>query len=177
MRKARVLSWRTCPQCMSRATKIFSTRTGRLRCQLCEWEYDPPEKKEEERPAMTEADELVKLADKVRDWMPSQRNLLTFVAHERRLIETALRRLAEAGTRKAAPVAWVIPGDDKARDNGAIDAMAWREGEFTKPLYAAPPAPSVDYEHGKLYVFDGPTQTFHPYVDHGGTTAGEETKP
>lgn len=38
------------------------------------------------------------------------------------------------------PVAWVIPGDDNARDNGAIDAMAWEEGEFTKPLYAAQPA-------------------------------------
>lgn len=106
---------------------------------------------------MTEADELVKLADKVRDWMPSQRNLLTFIAHERRLIETALRHLAEAGT-QTEPVAWVIPGDDNARDNGAIDAMAWREGEFTKPLYDAPPAigptrtaPSAGWtsDHGK----------------------------
>lgn len=38
------------------------------------------------------------------------------------------------------PVAWVIPGADTARDNGAIDAMAWSEGEFTRPLYATPPA-------------------------------------
>ena len=49
MRKTRVLSWRTCPRCMSRATKIFSISTGRLRCQLCDCEYDPPEKKEEKR--------------------------------------------------------------------------------------------------------------------------------
>lgn len=34
------------------------------------------------------------------------------------------------------PVAWVIPGDDNARENGFIDAMAWQEGEFTRPLYA-----------------------------------------
>ncbi|PDT86529.1 hypothetical protein [Sinorhizobium sp. BJ1] len=35
-------------------------------------------------------------------------------------------------------VAWVIPGDDNARDDGWLDAMAWREGEFTRPLYAHP---------------------------------------
>lgn len=34
------------------------------------------------------------------------------------------------------PVAWVIPGRDNARADGFIDAMAWEEGEFTKPLYA-----------------------------------------
>jgi hypothetical protein len=37
------------------------------------------------------------------------------------------------------PVAWVIPGDDNARFDGWLDAKAWREGEFTRPLYAAPP--------------------------------------
>lgn len=37
------------------------------------------------------------------------------------------------------PVAWVIPGDDTARGDGSIDAMAWAEGEFTRPLYAGPP--------------------------------------
>jgi hypothetical protein len=36
------------------------------------------------------------------------------------------------------PYCWVIPGDDNARDNGAIDAMAWQEGEFSKPLYTKP---------------------------------------
>lgn len=36
------------------------------------------------------------------------------------------------------PVAWVIPGDDSAREDGSIDAMAWQEGEFSKPLYAGP---------------------------------------
>jgi len=44
--------------------------------------------------------------------------------------------------KRGEPVAWVIPGDDNARDNGFLDAMAWQEGEFSKPLYAAPPAPA-----------------------------------
>jgi hypothetical protein len=35
------------------------------------------------------------------------------------------------------PVAWIIPGDDGARDTGFIDAKIWSEGEFTKPLYDA----------------------------------------
>ena len=38
------------------------------------------------------------------------------------------------------PYAWVVPGDDQSRPSGSIDAMAWREGEFTKPLYAQPQA-------------------------------------
>lgn len=33
------------------------------------------------------------------------------------------------------PVAWVIPGNDQARADGSIDAMAWEQGEFTRPLY------------------------------------------
>jgi hypothetical protein len=36
------------------------------------------------------------------------------------------------------PVAWVIPGDDNGNMHGFIDAMAWEEGEFTRPLYASP---------------------------------------
>jgi hypothetical protein len=31
--------------------------------------------------------------------------------------------------------AWVIPGDDNANDRGYLDAMAFEEGEFTKPLF------------------------------------------
>jgi hypothetical protein len=38
----------------------------------------------------------------------------------------------------AEPVAWVIPGNDNAQDNGFLDAMAFRSGEFTRPLYAHP---------------------------------------
>ncbi len=41
------------------------------------------------------------------------------------------------------PVAWVIPGNDNASAKGFIDAMAWQEGEFSRPLYAAPPAPAA----------------------------------
>ena len=33
------------------------------------------------------------------------------------------------------PVAWVLPGDDKERDGGWLDARIDDEGEFTKPLY------------------------------------------
>ncbi len=44
------------------------------------------------------------------------------------------------------PVAWVIPGDGHARDGGWLDAMAWSEGEFTKPLYAHPPAEAATDE-------------------------------
>jgi hypothetical protein len=36
-------SWRVCPACYGRATKIFSLNTGRLQCQQCDHEYDPPE--------------------------------------------------------------------------------------------------------------------------------------
>ncbi len=38
------LSWRTCPKCKGRATKIFHLSTGKLECQQCGNEYDPPEK-------------------------------------------------------------------------------------------------------------------------------------
>jgi hypothetical protein len=36
----RKLSWRTCPKCKSRATKIFSINSGKLKCQLCDFEYE-----------------------------------------------------------------------------------------------------------------------------------------
>lgn len=37
--------------------------------------------------------------------------------------------------REREPVAWVIPGDDNADARGFLDAMAWQEGEFSRPLY------------------------------------------
>lgn len=53
-----------------------------------------------------------------------------------------------ASTAPVEPYAWVIPGDDQSRPSGSIDAMAWREGEFTKPLYAQPsPAPVETAKH------------------------------
>lgn len=56
------------------------------------------------------------------------------------------------------PYAWVIPGDDNAKDNGYLDAMAWREGEFTKPLYDRQPAPVPpspgEGEAGELEWYD-----------------------
>lgn len=49
---------------------------------------------------------------------------------------------------QAVPVVWVVPGDDNAMDNGIIYAMAWQEGEFSRPLYAHPPAPAA--ENGRV---------------------------
>lgn len=45
--------------------------------------------------------------------------------------------LAQFGILSQEPVVWVVPGSDNARDDGSIDAMAWKQGEFTRPLYAA----------------------------------------
>lgn len=42
-----------------------------------------------------------------------------------------------------APVAWVIPGNDNGDMLGFISAMAWREGEFTRPLFARPQSAAV----------------------------------
>jgi len=41
-RKKKPLSWRTCPACKSRATKLYSMNTGKYRCQLCGTEYEYP---------------------------------------------------------------------------------------------------------------------------------------
>jgi hypothetical protein len=46
------------------------------------------------------------------------------------------RFFSEADALLNKPVAWVIPGDNNAREDGSIDAMAWEAGEFTRPLYA-----------------------------------------
>lgn len=46
----------------------------------------------------------------------------------------------------AEPVAWVIPGDDNAKCNGFLDAMAHEEGEFSQPLYAHPPTDAAEIE-------------------------------
>ena len=45
---------------------------------------------------------------------------------------------------EAEPVAWVIPGQDTARDDGFLNARMDRDGEFTRPLYAHPPATGSD---------------------------------
>lgn len=44
------------------------------------------------------------------------------------------------------PVAWIIPGDDNAYSNGAIDARISQEGEFTRPLYARPAEPPAAWQ-------------------------------
>lgn len=65
---------------------------------------------------------------------------------------------AQAAQRSSAapvePYAWVIPGDDQSRPSGSIDAMAWREGEFTKPLYAQMPAAGMSRDDAESLVFD-----------------------
>lgn len=43
MKPKRWRSWRVCPNCGSRATKIFNlSGTGSLQCQICNHKYDPP---------------------------------------------------------------------------------------------------------------------------------------
>jgi hypothetical protein len=53
-----------------------------------------------------------------------------------------------------APYCWVLPGDDTANADGWIDARVSQEGEFTKPLYEAPPAPA-QVEAASLPAPDG----------------------
>ena len=36
-------SWRVCPNCAGRQTKLFSLNSGKYQCQICDHEYDPPE--------------------------------------------------------------------------------------------------------------------------------------
>jgi hypothetical protein len=48
------------------------------------------------------------------------------------------------------PFAWVLPGDDTARDDGFIDAMVIEQGEFTKPLYTASAFETLAAENAKL---------------------------
>jgi len=38
----KVSSWRTCPNCGSRATKILSANTGLFTCQICDHTYEAP---------------------------------------------------------------------------------------------------------------------------------------
>lgn len=48
-------------------------------------------------------------------------------------------RLRELEAGAGEPVAWILPGDDNESANGFIDARVNSEGEFTRPLYTAPP--------------------------------------
>lgn len=38
----KVKSVRVCPNCGSRATKIFNINSGKYLCQICEHQYDAP---------------------------------------------------------------------------------------------------------------------------------------
>lgn len=38
-------SWRVCPECGSRASKMFNLNSGKYLCQICDHEYDPPQNK------------------------------------------------------------------------------------------------------------------------------------
>ncbi len=35
-------SWRTCPHCYGRATKLINLQGGYIICQQCDHEYEPP---------------------------------------------------------------------------------------------------------------------------------------
>jgi hypothetical protein len=48
------------------------------------------------------------------------------------------------------PFAWVLPGDDTARDDGFIDAMVIQQGEFSKPLYTAAALEALAAENAEL---------------------------
>ena len=51
--------------------------------------------------------------------------------------------------RQGEPVAWVV--DLEANMNGFIDCMAYKEGEFTKPLYTTPQTkPTITKLDGKV---------------------------
>ena len=63
------------------------------------------------------------------------------------------RRILSVMEREGEAVAWVIPGDDNARDGGFIDAKCYRDGEFTQPLYASPSPEAPSYTSDR--VFDG----------------------
>jgi ribosomal protein L37AE/L43A len=41
-------TWRICPKCRGRATKMFSLDTGVFHCQQCEHEYEWPKPDKEE---------------------------------------------------------------------------------------------------------------------------------
>lgn len=78
-------------------------------------------------------DALREAADEI-ERMRSEQCHIDYLAH---------RLMQQIHGRVVHPVAWVIPGDDDARSDGFIDAMAWSEGEFTQPLYLIPPAAEV----------------------------------
>lgn len=40
----KVTSWRVCPECGSRATKLLSLNSGKFKCQDCDNEYEGPSK-------------------------------------------------------------------------------------------------------------------------------------
>lgn len=40
--KTRVPSWRVCPECKGRATRLFDLNSGKYECQQCGHKYDPP---------------------------------------------------------------------------------------------------------------------------------------
>lgn len=45
----KVSTWRTCPNCGSKATKIMSVNTGLFTCQICDHSYDAPKGKPRKR--------------------------------------------------------------------------------------------------------------------------------
>lgn len=50
MKPKKVTSWRVCPECGSRATKLLSLNTGLYTCQVCNHQYPHPKDKEEAKP-------------------------------------------------------------------------------------------------------------------------------
>jgi hypothetical protein len=62
------------------------------------------------------------------------------------LAQSLMPFLQRVRTGEAVPFAYVIPGDGNANDYGWIDCRVTREGEFTQPVYLAPPSPPSSRE-------------------------------
>lgn len=82
------------------------------------------------------------------------------------VLDASPERVEESADVRQVPVAWVLPGDDHERDGGWIDARINREGEFTKPLYAAP-EPAVNEPEQTIPAWINEALDFEPSKQFG----------
>lgn len=86
-------------------------------------------------------------------------------------------RFLAAIAEKSEPVAWITGGD--CYENGHIDAVAWRTGEFTIPLFTHPaiePAPQP-HGHYKDQLIDELDNRTAPQEQKPQTTISESASP
>lgn len=77
-------------------------------------------------------------------------NAAYIVAAQPSIVLELIERVRAAEAKVAEPVAWILPGDDTAHDDGSIDALIFSQGEFTRPLYAASPDVSALQERVRV---------------------------